>query len=61
MGADLADVVRASLPHAAPIPLQNWSDFFGQLEFFFQAVGNIIEGTSTPKEALDWAQEQALK
>jgi len=61
VGTDLADVVRTSIPHAAPIHLQNWSDFFGQLGYFFQAVENIIEGTSTPKEALDWAQEQALK
>jgi len=59
-GAEIAEVVRNSLPYAAPISIHNWVAMEDTFMIFSQAVATIIEGEATPQEAMEHAQQQAL-
>ena len=59
VGEEVAEVVRQSLEFAIPVSLWQWSSLGNAIETFNQAIEDVVEGRSTPQEALDWAQENA--
>ncbi len=61
VGAELAEVVRASLKNAYPISIWQFMQLGPALEYYAGAVEKITAGESSAQEALDLAQEQAEK
>jgi ABC-type glycerol-3-phosphate transport system substrate-binding protein len=59
VGEEVAAVVRQSLDFAVPISLWQWINLGNAIDTFNDAIEDVVEGRSTPQEALDWAQERA--
>ena len=59
VGEDIAAVVRASMEDAVLINLMAFVEFEGDMDTFARAVREVIDGESTAREAMDWAQQQA--
>jgi multiple sugar transport system substrate-binding protein len=59
VGEDIAAVVRASMEDAVLINLMAFVEFEGDMDTFASAVREVIDGDSTAREAMDWAQQQA--
>ncbi len=63
VGSDLAAVARAAMDIASldrPAPWV-YDEFGGAYELFSQAVDKVISEDWLPREALDWAQQEADK
>ncbi len=52
---DVATVARASLEGALPV----YYKFYRVGETLEEAIATIVDGDSTPEEAMDWAQREA--
>jgi multiple sugar transport system substrate-binding protein len=59
VGEDVAEVVHQALYFAVPISIWQWISLGEAISTFDQAIEDVIEGNTTPQEALDLAQEQA--
>ena len=59
VGEDVAAAARASMENAVLISPDAWAEFGPAMEIFEKAVGAIVEGNTTPEEAMDQAQQRA--
>jgi ABC-type glycerol-3-phosphate transport system substrate-binding protein len=59
VGDEVAMVVRQSLEFAVPVSIWQWISLGNAIDTFNQAIEDVVEGSATPQEALDWAQERA--
>lgn len=59
VGGEVAAVARASMEQAVLFSPRIWTEFGAAMDIFEQAVGQIIDGDTTPQEAMDWAQREA--
>ena len=59
VGDDVSLVVRQSLEFVVPISIWQWISLGSAIDTFNDAIEDVVEGRSTPQEALDWAQERA--
>ena len=59
VGDEVATVVRQSLEFAVPVSLWQWMSLGSAINTFNDAVEDVVEGRSTPQDALDLAQERA--
>lgn len=59
VGDEVATVVRQSLEFAVPVSLWQWMSLGSAIDSFNDAVEDVVEGRSTPQDALDLAQERA--
>jgi multiple sugar transport system substrate-binding protein len=59
IGEEAAGVVRQSLEFAEPVSLWQWFRLGSAINTFNDAMEDIVEGQTTPQEALDLAQESA--
>lgn len=60
VGDDIAAVARASMESAVMIT-PDLAEFEEAMDVFYAAVEEVINGRSTPEEAMSWAQQQAEK
>jgi ABC-type glycerol-3-phosphate transport system substrate-binding protein len=60
-GGDTSDLVKTVMENATPISLWYLENLDQELEYFSEAVEQMITGEATPEEALTLAQEQALE
>jgi ABC-type glycerol-3-phosphate transport system substrate-binding protein len=58
VGEDIVEVVRQSLEFAVPISIWQWISMGNAIDAFNDAIEDVVEGRSTPQEALDLAQER---
>ena len=58
LGEEVATAARLSLENAVMFSPQLWTRLGGELDTLTKAVDQIIEGTMTADEALDWASTQ---
>jgi ABC-type glycerol-3-phosphate transport system substrate-binding protein len=59
VGEEVITVVRQSLEFAVPVSIWQWISLGNAINTFNQAIEDVVEGNSSPQEALDWAQERA--
>lgn len=61
VGSDLAAVVRTSLEsNVQPTP-RTHAQFAAQMPLFSSALSKILDGAWTPREAMTWAQREAVR
>ena len=60
VGEEISNVVRESLEYAVPVSLWQWVSLGSAIQIFNHAIEEVVDGSATPQEALDYAQGRVM-